>query len=289
MNNVIPLDQLIQSRHLEELLAKGSVIPTRYEGDIKRFVRYVNDTGQSESVSTLLNYLAHSLDVQKVKRNTFDRRLAAIKKYLDVVHGMTFTESERSRLAQLRQLYQMEEYKEQTRIEGQVPTDKEELLAMVEKLDSREKAIALVNLITANRPSEMVRMRVQDFDLKGRSVQIYLPKQKEWHVKRLTLETVKAVKEYTRHYRLKPEDFFVTRERYDVRYVGKPLGEVAYNRLIHRILGFAPYTLRKTQVTAMHEAGADIPTIAKQTGHRSLETITKHYLRVNDKTVDKFL
>ncbi|WP_280519773.1 hypothetical protein [Siminovitchia terrae] len=36
-------------------------------------------------------------------------------------------------------------------------------------------------------------------------------------------------------------------------------------------------------------AGADLSTIAKQTGHKSLETIDKHYLEVSDPTVDKYL
>lgn len=39
----------------------------------------------------------------------------------------------------------------------------------------------------------------------------------------------------------------------------------------------------------MHEAGADIATIAKQSGHKSLETITKHYLEVHNTTIDKYL
>ncbi|MGE7949555.1 tyrosine-type recombinase/integrase [Lysinibacillus sp. NPDC093688] len=58
---------------------------------------------------------------------------------------------------------------------------------------------------------------------------------------------------------------------------------------MHKWLGFAPYTLRKTQISAMHEAGADLATIAKQSGHKNLETINKHYLSVNDRTIDKFL
>ncbi|WP_342598611.1 tyrosine-type recombinase/integrase [Psychrobacillus sp. FSL H8-0483] len=48
-------------------------------------------------------------------------------------------------------------------------------------------------------------------------------------------------------------------------------------------------TLRKTQITAMHEAGADLATIAKQSGHKNLETINKHYLEVSDRTVYKYL
>ena len=47
--------------------------------------------------------------------------------------------------------------------------------------------------------------------------------------------------------------------------------------------------IKKIQVTAMHEAGADVATIAKWSGHKSLETITNHYLEVNDTTVDRYL
>ncbi|WP_275425627.1 hypothetical protein [Planococcus versutus] len=40
---------------------------------------------------------------------------------------------------------------------------------------------------------------------------------------------------------------------------------------------------------AMHAAGADLPTIAQQTGHQSLETLIQHYLTVSEVTVDKYL
>lgn len=287
--NVIHLQKLQQDRRLQALLEKGNTIPKRYEGDIRRFLHFAAETGQNEGLETLIQYLAYSLDVQKVKKSTFERRLAAVKKYFSVTYGQTFTDQQQEQLSRLRKLYTLEEYSEQIHVQGQAAADKGEVMAMIDKMDKREKAIALVNLITANRPSEMVRLKVSDFDLVGRSVRVYLPKQKQWHNKRLTQEVVKAVKAYVKAYKLLPDDYFVTRERHDERYKGKPLGETAYNRLIHKILGFAPYTLRKTQVTAMHEAGADLPTIAKQTGHKSLETISKHYLNVNDKTVDKYL
>ncbi|WP_225316174.1 tyrosine-type recombinase/integrase [Lysinibacillus fusiformis] len=58
---------------------------------------------------------------------------------------------------------------------------------------------------------------------------------------------------------------------------------------MHKWLGFAPYTLRKTQVSAMHEAGADLAIIAKQSGHKNLETTNKHFLSVNDRTINEFL
>jgi len=39
----------------------------------------------------------------------------------------------------------------------------------------------------------------------------------------------------------------------------------------------------------MHAAGADVSTIAKQTGHQSLETLIQHYLTVSEETIDKYL
>ena len=54
-------------------------------------------------------------------------------------------------------------------------------------------------------------------------------------------------------------------------------------------LGFALYTLRKTQITAMYQKGADIPTIAKQSGHKSHQTIMEHYNKLKSDDVDVFL
>ena len=39
----------------------------------------------------------------------------------------------------------------------------------------------------------------------------------------------------------------------------------------------------------MHLKGTDLPSISKQTGHKSIQTISEHYLNVSDKTIDKYL
>lgn len=45
--------------------------------------------------------------------------------------------------------------------------------------------------------------------------------------------------------------------------------------LMDRATGLTGYNFRKTQVSHMHEKGADLSTIAKQTGHKSLQTLSK--------------
>lgn len=264
-------------------------IPKQYAGDIRLFSAYCQQTDQRESIDALLDYLFVSLTEQRVKKTTWERRLAAIKKHLAVVYGEVIGEEAQLEIKSFRSMYKEEEYAEQTRLEGQTATDKEELLDMIGKLDTRARAVCLVNLVTANRPSEMVRLKVGDFDLPGRFVRVYLPKQKEWKNKRLTVEAVRAVKAYIQEYKLTKDCYFVGRVWRNGRYESKEIGTDGYNKAIQKWLGFAPYTLRKTQVTAMHEAGADLPTIAKQTGHKSLEILSKHYLTVNDRTVDKYL
>lgn len=72
-------------------------------------------------------------------------------------------------------------------------------------------------------------------------------------------------------------------------YKNRMITERSYNRLIHEWLGFAPYTLRKTQITHMHRKKADLATIAKQSGHKSLQTITQHYLEVDNADVEEYL
>lgn len=264
-------------------------IPERYAGDIRLFSTYCQGTEQPENLEAMLDYLFVSMNEQRVKKTTWERRLAAVKKYLIVTYQQSFDEAAKKELSAMRAMYKREEFAEQNYLKGQTATDKEELLEMIEKLDVRAKAVCLVNLITANRPSEMVRLKVGDFDLSGRSVRVYMKKQKDWKHKRLTLESIRAVKAYIKAYKLTKDCYFVGRVRRGGHYESVEIGTIAYNKATQKWLGFAPYTLRKTQVTAMHEAGADLPTIAKQTGHRSLEVLSRHYLTVNDKTVDKYL
>lgn len=63
-------------------------------------------------------------------------------------------------------------------VRGKPAIDKKELMDTLNSLHTREKATCLVNLITTNRPSEMVRLKISDFDLKNKSVYVYLKKQK---------------------------------------------------------------------------------------------------------------
>lgn len=254
-------------------------------------MKYCADTGQEENVEAMLDFLYVSLTEQKIKKNTWEHRLASVKKYLTVVHDVDFIKelNAKKEIAIMRRMYQDEEYKDLTQIKGKSAINKEELLELIRKLPTREKAICLVNLITANRPNEMVRIRIKDFDLDNNSLSVFLKKQKKWHNKRLTQEAAKAVKDYIAEYKLTPDDYFVGRVLKNGKYKSVQVSESGYRYMLNKWTGLTGYNFRKTQVVSMHEAGADLPTIAKQTGHNSLETLSEHYLDVTDPTIDKYL
>lgn len=283
-----------KKRHLDRrshIEVKGNEIPQQYQGDIRRYLEYCSATDQLDSTDAMLDYLYSSLMEQKVKKTTWERRLAAIKKHLLVMQKIDFNkESEvANELSVMRKIYMEEQNAYLIKVEGKSAVDKPELLKLISNLPIREKAICLVNLITANRPNEMVRMKIRDFNLSERTVDVYLTKQKQWHTKRLTPEVVKVIEDYTIEYRLKPDNYFVGRVYKNGRYENTEITEQAFTKSLQKWTGLTGYNFRKSQVVAMHEAGADLATIAKQTGHKSLETLVKHYLSVSGAMVDKYL
>ncbi|MBQ0138614.1 MAG: site-specific integrase [Kurthia sp.] len=289
LKRVVNFNQAAKMREVDEQIQKQVDKKSKmYAGDFKRFETYCQTKGLEVSFDSLRAYLLDTIQ-EGFKLSTFNRRAAGVKHFLVNELGQSETDEQAKSVAFLRQIYNDVEFAEQKLVRGQAAQPKDEVLHLIEKLDTRAKAISLFNLVTACRPSEMVLIKVDHIDLSNRSVNVFMKKQKEWHNKRLTLECVNALKSYFKKYGLKKDDYLVGEVNKGGRYISKQISDTAYRKSIHNWLGFAPYTLRKTQVSSMHEAGADLATIAKQSGHKNLETINKHYLSVNDRTVDKFL
>ncbi|GIN91894.1 hypothetical protein J6TS1_50040 [Siminovitchia terrae] len=264
-------------------------IPASYENDIRQFKIFCDETGRKEDEQSFLYYMYNSIENERVKKTTWEKRVVAIRKYLTVTLGIHFDDSVRNKIGAMRKMYLEDDKMDLIQVKGKSPINKEKLLEKIRQLDTRAKAICLVNLTTANRPSEMVLLKVGHFDLDAPMVSVPLKKQSQWHNKRLNQETVQAVHDYIEEYKLKPGDYFVGEVSQIGEYKSRAISETAYRKNLKKWTGYAPYNFRKTQVLSMHAAGADLSTIAKQTGHKSLETIDKHYLEVSDPTVDKYL
>lgn len=267
----------------------------QYQSDFKQFQTFCDEYLLKLDFESLELYLHYLITQQQVRLSTFNRHLAGVKYWLVHEHGFQFTLEHDTSIKLLRGLYNQEEYMRLKPMRGKRAEKQSDVLRLIDRYDTdkksdiRKRAICLVNLITANRPSEMVRLKVSDFDLENRTVQVMMVKQGEMKEKRLTLECVQAIKNYIVSCELISDDYFVGAADKWGNHTSRQISEVSYNQAIHSWLGFAPYTFRKTQITTMYQKGADIPTIAKQSGHKSHQTIMEHYIKLKSDDVDEFL
>lgn len=267
----------------------------QYQSDFKQFHAFCDEHLLKLDFESLELYLHHLITQQQVRLSTFNRRLAGVKYWLVHEYGFQFTSEYEASVKLLRSLYDQEDFLRLKPMRGKRAEKQSDVLRLIDRYDTdkksdiRKRAICLVNLITANRPSEMVRLKVSDFDLENRTVQVMMVKQGEMKEKRLTLECVQAIRKYITECELLPEDYFVGAADKWGNHTSRQISEISYNQAIQSWLGFAPYTFRKTQITAMYQKGADIPTIAKQSGHKSHQTIMEHYIKLKSDDVDEFL
>lgn len=294
--NLFSLQQFKMKQQKDETLRSMKVKKLEmYKSDFKLFQTFCERNFLRLDFDSLEIYLHELITQQQVRLSTFNRRNAGVKYWLTNEHGLYITPEQETQVKMLRGLYDEETYLRLKPMRGIRAEKQGDVLRLIDRYDTnkksdiRKRAICLVNLITANRPSEMVRLKVSDFDLENRTVYVMIVKQGEMKEKRLTLECVQSVKKYIQSCELEPNDYFVGAADKWGNHTSRKISEVSYNQAIQSWLGFAPYTFRKTQITAMYQKGADIPTIAKQSGHKSHQTIMEHYINLRTNDVDEFL
>ena len=296
MSNLLRLNLNIHKVQMDKVKSEVNEKKLQdYKGDYEMFVRWCKASNLQIDFDSVEQYLLHIVTVEGRKLNTYNRKRAALKFYLENVHDLKQTDEQLNNLKLIRDLYKKENFIRKAQVTGVRSESKKDVMELINKYDNnkrvdiRKRAICLVNLITANRPSEMVRIKISDFDLDKHEVNVMLKKQGEMFVKQLTLECVQAIRKYINEFELKPDDYFVGRCNKYGNYSSQQLDENVYSKHIKRWLGFCPYTLRKTQVSSMYNNGASLPDIASQTGHKSLQTITEHYLTIEKKSIEKYL
>lgn len=298
MGEVVRLKDSIEEQRMLEVIALAKEKKLKdYKGEFELFKSWCQRERKGLTFDSALKYLLSEIEVKQVRLNTFNRKVAALKFYLEEYMHLKATEKDHERISAMRNLYNYEPYLRKKAIKPVTyAMDKEEVLQLIEQYKTDEKqdiriyAICMVNLITANRPSEMVRLKIKDFYLNRNEVMVLMIKQGDSKIKRLTQDCVNAVKRYIKEFDLQPDDYFVgTVERWG-NYKSSQILENSYRQNMKRWLGgIAPYTLRKTQITSMHKHKADLATIARQSGHKSLQTIAAHYLDVQTEDLDEFI
>lgn len=295
--NLIKINHFQEERRLQEIkeLTKEKR-KNDYQGEFRIFQKWCTTNQYESNYKSAEKYLLHEIEVKGIRLSTFNRKVAAIRFYLTEIQGIAVSESFEDVVLALRGLYNLEPYLEKKEINPVTyAMKKDEALELInqfntdEKADIRIYAICLVNLITANRPSEMVLLQIKDFDFGRREVRVKLVKQKTMHRKRLTMEALLAVQRYISAFKLSPDDYFVGKVDKWGNYSSLQINANTYRQNMKKWLNVAPYTLRKTQITSMHRNKADLATIARQSGHKSVQTISEHYIKLDSTDLDDYI
>lgn len=274
---------------LRETIQRDLTDTRGYVRDFRLYTAYCTAEEKEVGEQSLLHYLHYSLTEQKVKKNTFNRRYFAIKKMLEL-QGIELSEAHRPVVIRLRRQFASAEHATQARVEGKSAVNSNELLEHIRGLaDARAKAILFTQFYTGNRPSEMVLLKVGDFYLNNREVDVYLKKQRMYKAKNLPRECVDAIRDYVRLFDLTAEDFFVGQVHKTGSYISRSISLTAYYNLLQKWSGYSAYNYRKSLVSHMYKNGASVEVIQQQTGHTNTQTITQHYLQVDKESVNKYL
>ena len=289
LQNLVSLAEMVEEKKLQETLQTNLTNTDLYVGDYERFKKYCEEFGQLVSGDMLVYYLHHSLKEQRVKKNTFNRRYFACKKMMEL-EGVHLTEEQMNMVKRLRKHFRTDEHAKQAQVKGKGAVNSQDLLATIHQMENpRAKAILLVQFYTACRPSEMVLLKLSDFDLDNGSVNVYLKKQKQYAEKRLPLLCVNAIKSYIKAYKLTDDAYLIGTVDKHGNYRSKQISLSGYNQFLNKVIHLSAYNFRKSLVSHMHNKGAGVEIIQKQTGHTSTKTLTEHYLKVDKTMVDQFL
>jgi len=159
--------------------------------------------------------------------------------------------------------------------------DKEFLLKKISEIENKKhKAIIALAFSTGMRVSEVINLKIEDFDLERNIVHIKNAKGRKDRIVPLSQNLRLILRAY--YLEFKPEEFLFNGQG-SLQYSSR-----SCNEIVKKYLGsdFHFHTLRHSSFTALLESGIDLRIIQKLAGHSSSKT-TEIYTHVSNQHLSK--
>lgn len=153
--------------------------------------------------------------------------------------------------------------------------DSEHLKTTINNISNlKHKALIAIGYSCALRRSEVINLKMSCINRKRGLILIENAKGNKDRYVNLTPQLLKILEEYARKH--KPKQYLFNGQN-NIMY-----SETSYNNVVKKYLGnsYSTHTLRHSGITALHEKGVDIATLAKLSGHNSIKT-TQIYTHVS--------
>ncbi len=249
-------EQLIRLRYSEST-------SENYESQFRQFMKWLAPRTLSDlNDEVIKGYLFHLANDRKIGISTQNTAINAIKFYLEKVHRGD------------RKVYYVDRPMKESKLPHVLTQDEVRRLIGATK-NVKHRCILLVFYSTGVRMSELLNLRLSDFDHEKCQVFIHGGKGRK---DRLTITSPKAlayIKTYAELYQ--PKDFLfegAAKSRYSARSVNNIIRRAASSAGIHKRV--SAHTLRHSFATHLLEEGTDIRYIQMLMGHLSSKTTERY-------------
>lgn len=266
---------------------KGAKTILSYSGDVRAFLQWLADKGQpfrgSFSRFHITRYLAQ-LQEQNYTHNTINKKVNSLNSYNFFLINQKLMEE--------KVVYPNKDKVKIARgSEGEVAVfsdlEVERLLFHVEdkkQVCQRDKVVVLLLLYTGLRVSELVNLKLRDFDLLTLQLKVVNGKGGKYREVPLKPEVAEAVQVYLegerKMHRLAHSPYLLLTQR------AEKMDKDTVNKLLNKMgsklqLTIFPHKFRHTFCTQLLKRGVPISTIAIIAGHSGISTTVGFYLNTS--------
>lgn len=263
-----------------------------YKQDIEGFYQFIFSQGvdiNEIDTQIIRNYFSTELE-RGITKVTCCRRIAALRHFFDyLVSNKKVKENLFNFISAPKKEIRYPEALYLEQVEALINKNKER----TDEFQKRDQAILELLYASGVRVSELVAIKLQDIDMRNRTIRVFGKGNKE----RLVMFT-KSCQETLRDYLLNSRDSFVSKNKleYNVEFLfvnslGKKLSTRGVEYILKGIedktgiqVGLHPHLLRHTFATHLLEGGADLRVIQELLGHSSINT-TQVYTHITEEAM----
>jgi len=254
-----------------EILLKGYTERTlkSYLIHVGMYLEFLEKRGLKPSIDSAKRFLSYLIEDEGYSASSIAAVKAALVFYLKRVGGIKVTEDDLPTPKRDKKL--------------PVVLTREEVRRLVNTAEKdRDKMIVLLLYSTGLRVSELVNLKVRDFDLSERILRVRSGKGKKDRIVVLGERIVDLLRKYLNKHNLVGEDYVFfskhKRNHISVRLVQKIIQKLREDAGIQKEV--TPHVLRHTFATHLLEQGENIRKIQVLLGHANLQT-TQIYTKVS--------
>ncbi len=254
-----------------EILLSGYTEQTlkSYLIHVNMYLRYIEKKGLKISVDSAKRFLSYLIDEEGYTPSSIAAVKAAIVFYLKRIKNLRISEEDLPTPKRDKKL--------------PIVLTREEVKRLINTAEKdRDKMICLLLYSTGLRVSELVNLKVKDFDLNERILRVRGGKGKKDRIVVLGEKIVDLLRRYFNKHNLVGEDYVFfskhKRNHISVRLVQKIIQRLREEAAIQKEV--TPHVLRHTFATHLLEQGESLRKIQELLGHANLQT-TQIYTKVS--------